>query len=159
MICVHSSNLLFGLFHKVGVRFCWKGQEANKVELLRKKDWLILHHHRTEPLNNQDLANLWFQASTSSSRDPAPICPGPGGLGGRKCPEIGQLPTSSWLKPLHTHQPFIYSTVNELHQMKKEDTMYILGRNKTEFWNQFSTTFAEQVWFQSLMIDIKSRTC
>ena len=72
--CVHSSNLLFGLFHKVGIRFCWKGQEANKVELLRKKDWLILHHHRTEPLNNQDLANL--SSINFLLKRPSPNLPG-----------------------------------------------------------------------------------
>ena len=41
-----------------------------------------------------------------------PICLGLQGLAGRKCPEIGQLPTSSWLTAPYSHQPLVCSRVN-----------------------------------------------
>ena len=41
--------------------------------------------------------NFFLPSNSSTTLDPPPICLGLQGLAGRKCPEIGQLPTSSWL--------------------------------------------------------------
>ena len=83
--------------------------------MLRMREWPILHPPRPKPLNYEQVGNLFQRRLQHLTPPPLlqthpPICLGLRGLAGRKCPEIGQFPKSSWLTAPYTHQPFIYST-------------------------------------------------